>query len=160
MERGQKNLTLDLVPKGVKGISNIIVTLIMVVLVLVAVGIVWSSIQSNLSSGTENIDLNARCLEVNIQSTALVCSGTNPDVCTVTVERSAGGDAFTGLKIIYTTDTASDGNYVQTEQGNVVPLATKTISQITTEGLTGVTKVEVIPYFTDSSGAEAICPTK
>jgi flagellin-like protein len=156
MERGQKNLTLDFVPRDVKGISNIIVTLIMVVLVLVAVGIVWASIQSNLQSGTESFDLNTKCLGISVSPIALNCGADKK--CSVTVERSAGGEAFSGLKLIYTTAEVADGNYVQTTEENIPPLEIKTLPQSGDTGLIDVINVEVLPYFIDGSGKDQICP--
>lgn len=157
MERGQKNLTLDFVPRGIKGISNIIVTLIMIVLVLVAVGIVWTAIQNNLETGVEQFELNAECIKIGVKADALNCGGMpNSGDCTVTITRSVGGEAFEGLKLIFTNALGAT-NYVHTEIGNMAPLATKTTTTINT-GIVNISKVNVVPYFEDGSGNQQICP--
>jgi len=73
-----------------KGISNIVVSLLMIVLVMVAMGIIFFVVRDVVESGEGKINLGTRCLEVDVRATKLTC--TTPGVCDVTVERRAGGD--------------------------------------------------------------------
>lgn len=156
MKRGSKEVNyLDNLLKDAKGLSNVIVTLILIVLVLVAVGIIWAAIQGNIESGTEQIGVSAKCLEVDVQATKLVCGGANNGVCNVTVTRSAGGDALAGIKLSLT-NAAGETNFVHDVPGNIVPLETKTETSINT-GITDVSVAEVAPYFLDASGQEQLC---
>ena len=141
--------------RDVKGLSNVIVTLIMIVLVLVAVGLIWTAVQSNIESGTEQIEVSSKCLKVDIKATKLECSGVNNGVCSVTVTRNVGGDDLAGIKLILT-NTGGETNYIHDIPGNIVPLETKTEVDITT-GLTDVSIVAVAPYFVDPSGIEQLC---
>ncbi|MCH8945712.1 MAG: hypothetical protein IIA85_02210 [Nanoarchaeota archaeon] len=144
--------------KDVKGLSNVIVTLIMIVLVLVAVGLIWTAVQSNIESGTEQIEVSAKCLKIDIKATKLECGGVNNGVCNVTVTRNVGGDDLAGIKLILT-NTEGETNYVNDVPGNIVPLETKTEVDITT-GLTDVSIVAVAPYFLDPSGLEQLCSSR
>ena len=55
-----------------RGMSLIVTTLIIVVLVLVSIGIVWVVVRSIIEGGTEQIDYNTKCLEINLRATAVV----------------------------------------------------------------------------------------
>ena len=144
--------------KDVKGLSNVIVTLIMIVLVLVAVGLIWTAVQSNIESGTEQIEVSAKCLKIDIKATKLECGGVNNGVCNVTVTRNVGGDDLAGIKLILT-NTEGETNYVNDVPGNILPFETKTEVDITT-GLTDVSIVAVAPYFLDPSGLEQLCSSR
>ena len=141
--------------KDVKGLSNVIVTLIMIVLVLVAVGLIWTAVQSNIESGTEQIEISSKCLKIDIKATQLGCGGVNNGVCNVTITRNVGGGDLAGVKLSLT-NTGGETNYIHDIPGNIVPLETKTEVDITT-GLTDVSIVAVAPYFVDASGLEQLC---
>ncbi|MEX0933012.1 MAG: archaellin/type IV pilin N-terminal domain-containing protein [Candidatus Pacearchaeota archaeon] len=151
--RGEKMFSL--MPQSNRGISNVIVTLIMIVLVLVAVGIIWVSIQENLDSGTQQVELRAKCLNLLIDSTALTCSGASNGDCNATIKRSAGGEEIGGVKLVFT-NSAGTENFRHDVQGNIEPLATITETNVAT-GLTNVSEVEVVPYFIGPSGEELLC---
>ena len=141
--------------KDVKGLSNVIVTLILIVLVLVAVGIIWTAIRSNIESGTEQIEVSSKCLKVDIKATKLECGGVDNSICNVTVKRNIGGDNLAGIKLSLTND-AGETNYIHDIPGDIVPLETKTELSIDT-GITDVSSVEIAPYFEDASGQEQLC---
>ena len=141
--------------KDDQGLSNVIVTLIMIVLVLVAVGLIWTAVQSNIQSGTEQIEVSSKCLKVDIKATKLECGGVNNGVCNVTITRNVGGGDLAGIKLSLT-NTVGETNYIHDVPGNIVPLETKTEVDITT-GLTDVSIVAVAPYFLDPSGIEQLC---
>tara|TARA_Y100000310_G_scaffold77162_1_gene73727 strand:+ start:12048 stop:12491 length:444 start_codon:yes stop_codon:yes gene_type:complete len=140
-----------------RGISSIVVSLMMIVLVLVAVAVIWGVITNILESGTEQINLGTKCLDVDVKATNLICSGANNDVCSVTVTRNPGGDEIGGVKLVFTSSTGT-GNYVHDVPSNIVPLEAKTESNIST-GISNVTNVEVVVYFEDSAGNEDLCST-
>tara|TARA_Y100000296_G_scaffold24614_1_gene29040 strand:+ start:4631 stop:5068 length:438 start_codon:yes stop_codon:yes gene_type:complete len=138
-----------------RGLSTIVVSLMMIVLVLVAVAIIWTVITNILEGGTEQVNLGTKCLEVDVRATNLICSGANNDVCSVTVTRNPGGDEIAGLKLVFTNSTGT-GNYVHDVLGNMAPLEAKTESDIST-GISNVNNVEIISYFTDFAGNEQLC---
>ena len=139
--------------KDVRGLSNVIVTLIMIVLVLIAVGLIWTAVQGTIESGTEQIEISSKCLKVDIKATKLAC--TTAGVCNVTITRSVGGDDLEGIKLSLT-NAVGETNYIHDIPGNIVPLETKTELAIDT-GITDVSRVEVAPYFLDNAGQEQLC---
>ena len=137
-----------------RGLSAIIVTLILILLAIVAVGVVWVVVNNVLESGEGRVNLGSACLEVDVEPTAATSS--DGITYSVTMTRSAGGDEIAGVKVIISNAT---GSYVHTELGNIAPLATKTIPITMPAGevVANANKVEVIPYFTDASGNEQLC---
>ncbi len=140
-----------------KGLSAIIVTLILILLAIVAVGVVWVVVNNVLKSSEGRVNLGAACLEIDIEAVSLVESaGGTGDDYDLTLSRSAGGDAIGGVKVVVFSDTV---NSVVEEFGAVLaPLETKTQPLVDTT-VTGANKVEITPYFTDASGNDQDCPT-
>ena len=138
-----------------KGVAGVILTIIMIVLVLAAVVIIWGIINNFLQTQSGEIDVGTRCLEVDLESTKLVCSGALNDVCDVTVSRNARGESIAGIKLVFT-NASGETNYVHDVGGNIAPLETTTISSIST-GIANANNVEVVAYFTDASGNEQLC---
>jgi len=138
-----------------RGISGVILTILMIVLVLAAVVIIWGVITNLLKTQSEGISVNSKCLSVSIQATKLTCGGAQSDICNVTVSRTSTGGAIAGIKLVFT-NAAGGTNYIKDVLGNVAPLETKTITNVTT-GLANTDKVTVSAYFTDASGKEQLC---
>ena len=135
-----------------RGLSTVVVSLIMIIIVLGAVTVIWFIVRDIIGEGAEQVSLGSRCLETDVRATKLECTG---DVCSVTVKRNPGGDAIGGIKLIFTNSTG-DSNYVYDFSGDIALLETKTVSSITT-GIGNANKVEVAIYFLDSSGNEELC---
>ncbi len=138
-----------------KGLSEVVTTLIIILLVLVAIGIVWAVVSSILQSGTEQTSTTAKCLQVDIKATAAQC--TVGGVCNVTYRRNAGGDVVDGVVIVFSNGQTSN----QTEvAGNLAPLATQTKAGVAT-GLTSPVpnSIEIAAYFVDASGKQQLCAT-
>jgi len=89
-----------------RGLSAIVLTVIMVGLVLVAVGIVWYVVSGILTGQTEALDYDQKCLGIVFDVSVDGCDGSN---CDVTVERATAskGDAIDGMEITLTEGTAS-----------------------------------------------------
>ena len=134
-----------------RGLSAIVVTLIMILLMLVAVGIVWVVVRNIIESGTGQIDLSTRCLELGITAIALVnTSLTDYDL---TLNRSPTGGDIGGVKVVMFNDTENSG--VLDFGAALVPL--ETTSENISAGIINVNKVEITPYFTDDSGNDQLC---
>ncbi len=137
-----------------RGMSLIVTSLIIVVLVLVAIGIVWVIVRNIIEGGVEQIDYNSKCLEVNLRATAVMnTGGTNYDI---TMTRSAGGSDVGGVKLVFF-NVAGETSDVIDSDGNISPLAT--VTRNIDAGIEDVNKVEVTPYFEDASGTEKFCST-
>ncbi len=139
-----------------KGLSTIIGTLLIILLVIVAVGIIWVVIRGTLQSGVEELDIGAKCLEVSVMATAVTCTVGTPNACAVTLYREAGGDAIDGVKIVI-----SDGltSVVHEEAGNIEQLGTTTVGtiDISDVAIANVESVEVAAYFDNAAGEAQVC---
>jgi len=136
-----------------KGLSTIVIILIIVLLGLVAAGIIWAVVKGIINVGVGQIDISAKCINVDVKAISVVnVSETN---YTVILKREVGGDEIAGVKIIFTNATIGN-NYVHDVPGNMEPLDIKTESNIGT-GIANADKVEVVVYFKDESGNEQLC---
>lgn len=138
-----------------KGLSTVVTTLIIILLVLVAIGIVWIVVRAFIETGVQTVDLTAKCLQIDLKATAVsLVSGTeNYDV---TLRRGSGGSVFNGVKFLFLDSTGATGpSSVIDSLGNIEELATIT-KTIDGEFDTADT-VEVTPYFIDSSGNQHYC---
>ena len=156
-----------------KGLSMIVSTLIIILLVLVAIGIIWTVVRNVINEGTEEIDMANKCRDVTIQATKVVCEtigscGGDADCdCAVTLERSASGEAIDGIMLSFTSPTVIENvvldsintSAVLVAITNVEPLGISTINAtdiVTTFGETP-NNVVVTPYFNDGSGNPQPC---
>ena len=137
--------------KDRKGLSEIIITLIMIVLSLVAVGIVWLIVSNVLNQGSEDISsstgglyIGAEIKSVNVES--------DGDLL-VKVKRSSGEGDVTGINFI-----VSDG-----ENSKIINISqsialleekTFTIPKSSLSGIAFVKEGSIAPITTDASGKE------
>ena len=84
-----------------KGLSAIIVTLIMILLVIVAAGLIWVVIRNVVSESTEQISTGTACLNVNVGATK-VTNDTTGLIYYVTLTRGASGEDIGGVNLILT----------------------------------------------------------
>ncbi len=136
-----------------KGLSTVVTTLIIVLLVLVAVGIIWYVISEVLDTGAGNIEYNAKCLEVDMNFVTVEQDG---NTFNIAVQRSAGGDDIDGAKLIwYYTDQTNE--ILPPHEGNVGPLDQFAVLGVAIPSGKTVTKMEVLAYFIKENGEEHLC---
>jgi hypothetical protein len=146
--------------KDKRGLSAIITTLLIVLLVLVAVGIVWAVVSGILNRGAEDLELSAKCLNIDVRASAVLCA---TGVCNVTFDRTGTGtDAIGGVKLVFRNSTAGtnsgviDSDDVTELGGDIEHLAGEIVTDIDTT-LTAPDSVEVTVYFMDASGNAQLC---
>ena len=146
-----------------KGVSELITTLILVGVVLVGIGLVWFVIKPIIESGTKTIDYNARCIEIDVKPTGLVCTLGTPYTCDVDLERKTGtGDSkFDGVALVFS-DTSDTSGLTQTDPIykpiTLAILGSDTIVDITaTDLIFNPDKVEVAVYFNKEAGGKYVC---
>ena len=132
-----------------RGISAIVMTIIMVGLVLVAVGIVWTVVLNILEGQEEQLEISEKCLGIVIEPTNISCSD---GLCNVTLERATGssGNAVKGVQV--TVGDGTDSVTGDDEPGDVA--ATRKVS-ITTD--IDATEASVRIYFEDAEGNSQYC---
>jgi len=142
-----------------KGLSTIVITLIIILVSLVAIGIIWVVVRNLVGSGSGQIEINAKCISTDIQAVAANCSVAAPKTCTVRFERTGTETSDVGgVKLVFknvTSGTTYETSSVVDLSGNVDRLLGRTATLST--GLNGVNRVEVSTYFLDSQGSAQIC---
>ena len=125
-----------------RGVSTVIVTLIMIALAMVAIGIVWGVVSNILKSGEEDVStglgqifLNLKIEKANIES--------NGDI-KVTVKRGEGGGEIAGINFVVSDGTNSQ---ILREDTTLQELGTQTftISQSKLTGVAFVKEVSIAP---------------
>ena len=150
--------------KNKKGLSTVITTLSIVLLVLVAIGIIWLVVSNLVKKGTEQSQLTANCLEADLQITYVsIGQDTNGTYLDATIQRSSGGSnlEIPGFKLLFYYEAGE--NFVMDIEGNLGPLETSKVNVYAGNAPTGmnpllVEKIEVAPFFLDSKGLQYICP--
>lgn len=140
-----------------RGLSTIIVTVLLIGLTIVAVGIVWAVVNNTLKKGAENVDVGTKCLGIDVRATSVVCSGT-PATCIVRLERTGSrDDAISGVKLVFENTTGSRSPTPSDYAGNIAQLENPTTPAYT-PGITAPDKIETTVYFTGTSGNTQYCP--
>lgn len=135
-----------------RGLSAIVATLIIILLVLVAVGIIWVVVRNLLQEGAEQVDISTKCIAVDLRAVGVIPVVGEAGNYSVTLRRVAGGEAIGGVKIVLFNETANSGVLNFTA---LLELETKTETFVA--GITNANKLEFTVYFTDTSGAERLC---
>jgi hypothetical protein len=138
-----------------RGLSTIVATLIIVLLVLVAVGIIWVVIRDMVEGGAEQIDITNKCLAIELQ--ALSVNETPAGVYDITIERRSGGEEIEGIKVNIINDTDSSGlidfpAITQADQETAVINTSASGNEL----VNGIT-MQYTPFFKDASGNEQLC---
>ena len=141
--------------KNKRGLSAIIATLIIILLVLVAVGIIWVVVRNVIQGGAEQVDISTKCMAVDVRAVSV--NETSSGIYDVALKRFAGGEDIAGVKVALFSDTDNSG--VLDFGIALDELQTSTQSVNTSEGIyvTGANKLEFTVYFKDESGNEVLC---
>jgi len=150
MKKGGKEKELQILPNSSKGLSTIVATLIIILLVLVAAGIIWVVIRNIMTEGAEGIELGRFTLDLSIKSAYI--DGTNVKV---NVRRSPGGGDLIGVKFIFFNGTDSISVDRKTP---LIELQEKLFSFDSSEvgDINALQTVSVAPIYESSSGKETV----
>jgi len=130
-----------------KGLSDVVTTVIIVALSLVAIGIVWVVINNLISDNTASISSSGDCLMTNLEIVSASLDGTT---LSAVVKRIGGDSEISGVRVYAYNSTSTVvkdiiGNFVVGEQKS------------TTLTIVNPTKVSVTPYFVIDN-KESYCP--
>ncbi|HPD81692.1 MAG TPA: right-handed parallel beta-helix repeat-containing protein [Candidatus Pacearchaeota archaeon] len=135
--------------RGKKGLSTIVATLIIVLLVLVATGIIWVVIKEVILKDSEKVSLNSLTINLDIKNVKMSC-----DEVYVTVKRNVGEGDFIGLLFVMEGEEVSDTfkEYVSMKELEV------RVFNFLLENLTSdkIKFIKVSPIFVTGSGEEFI----
>ena len=135
-----------------KGLDAVVTTLIIILLVLVAIGIIWVVVRNVVQQGSEQIDISAKCISIDLKAVSVVSVTGQPGNYSVTLRRLAGGDALGGVKVNVFNATSSSG----VKEFGIAISALNTETRVVT-GVTGANRIEFTPYFIDASGNDQVC---
>mgnify|MGYP001598292274 CR=1 FL=1 len=128
-----------------KGLSEVVTTVIIILLSLVAVGIVWVVVKNVVSSGAEGVSLGMFTNSLVIKSVVLENNSVLVDV-----KRNSGGDNITFVKFIF--ENGTDSQTVE-KQTTLQELEQKTFSFYLSDLLiNNISKVSIAAVYVDSSG--------
>ena len=134
-----------------KGLSQVVTIVIMVVLVLIAAAIVWGVVNTLIGQSAGQVDIGSKCLSIDVSITNATC--TTAGVCSITLKRTATGEAIGGVKIIVSNSTSSNSTDIS---GNIAPVVTVTKTALDFK-INSATKAEVVPYLKDAEGKAQLC---
>ena len=89
-----------------KGVSMIISTMIIILLVVVAVGLLWFAARGIFQGGADQLTRSQKCIDVNLDTSVNCVQRATPVVtpvdwesnCTTRIKRNPGGEEFGGSK--------------------------------------------------------------
>lgn len=137
-----------------RGLSDVVTTLIIVLLVLVAIGIIWVVVRNVIQQGSEQIDISGKCLAVDLTALAMTPVASEDGNYSVTIKRNAGGDAISGVKV--TLFNATNANSGPIEFGSAIDELETTTQKVEAKILVA-NKLEYTAYFVDASGNQQLC---
>lgn len=132
-----------------KGLSNIVITLIIVLLSLVAMGILWAVISNILKTSQ---DVNTGQLTVSLDITNAYEQAGN---IVVDVKRNIGKGELSGIKFVFSDESNPDE--VSTQNVNFTELESRRFHIDLTQLIaTQVKKVSIFPVLRSQQGSESI----
>jgi len=137
-----------------RGLSTIVSTLLILLLVFVAVGILWVVVRNVIQGGTEQVSLGKFTLDLAIEKVTIA-----GNTLSVKVKRNSGAGTFTGLNFIL--DDGDDIEVIQIKNLTMEEYSVRTF-QLTLQEISAanVEKVEIAPIFTLESGKEVVGDVK
>jgi len=136
--------------KNQKGLSAVVTTLIVILLVLVAVGIMWVVVRNLVQEGAEGIELGKLTLDLEIKAAQIE----NGDVTLVVVRRNPGEGNYIGMNFIFSDGTNSEIIREDTVLQELEEQTfTFTLTEVSTDDLE---TISVAPIFELSSGKESV----
>lgn len=120
-----------------KGISGVITTVLLILIVLAAIGIVWAVVNSFIQEGTSGIEGTASCLSMQLQIDSAVYDGAGTNI---SVKRIAGEGSLESIAFIV------DGSIAEFTALSGLPdiAETKRFSNTGLGNTTGL-EVEIVP---------------
>jgi hypothetical protein len=155
--------------KNKKGLSTIVATLIIILLVLVATGIIWVVVRNVIINNSGQVDIGTKCILSQVVATKVTATAWgNPSIptnttYTVTLERTAGDDQIGGVSLVFT-DALEQNTYITKITAADVSngfsrlgITTETVN-VPANALTGnATKVGVVIFYDDEDGTDVLC---
>ena len=124
-----------------RGLSTVVTTIIMVLLVLVAIGVVWVVIRNIITDTSEQI--TTETILIDLKVTGVVNNSVSGSL-DVSIERLVGEGDLTGMKVIVSNGTSSEVFPITTPLPKELESNIYTIPGITLVNIIGVSVSSVV----------------
>ena len=138
-----------------RGLSDVLATLMIILLVLVAVGIIWVVVRNVVQGGSEQVDLGTKCLAVDVSAVRVVPVTGVPGNYSITLKRGNDNEGTIGgirLSLLNATGDSS-----QILEFGVALQAGQEKTQVRSAGILNATRMAYTVYFLDDSGIPKLC---
>ena len=147
--------------KNKKGVSDIIITLIIILVSMTAIIVVWVVVSNLINSNTDTVGTTSKCLGVDLEVTKANCSnGETNKICDITIKRTGTESSeIGGAKLVFRNTNTGDSSELITLSGNIEALVGKKATGLNT-GIAndiGPNQIELTVFFTDDLGNEELC---
>jgi hypothetical protein len=136
--------------KNKRGISGIVVALILVLLALVAAGIIWAVVRNVVESGTEEVSLGKFLIDLEIEKAYI--EGNN---LVVNVKRNAGSGDLTAINFVISNDSGSEVIKQDTDLGEYEEKSFNLVPQNITN-LSSIKEISVVPVYKSAADKETL----
>jgi len=133
-----------------KGLSTIIVTLILILISLVAIGVFWVVIQNLIDGNTENIGLDKLTLSAEIKGVNIDNSSNN---VTLAIKRNVGEGDLVGMKFVFYNDSSTE---IIAQDFELEQLVERKFVLHLAMNVSTLTKISIVPLFRSSQGEENV----
>jgi hypothetical protein len=132
-----------------RGISTIVVTIILVALSLVAIGVVWAVISNIINSNAKGNSYSRFTVKLDVLD-----AYTQDNNLVVRIKRNAGGGDLKKIKFVLSDQSGSE---LIVQETTLKELETDTFSMTPSQiNLEDISKVSIVPVILDSSGSEML----
>src|SRR3989344_8554998 len=136
--------------KNKRGLSEVVTTLVLVLLVIVAISVIWIVVVNLLSSKSEEI--SSTSFQVSMSVKSVEADPLDPNKVILKIERDTGEGNIKGIDIVL-----FDGEKSYTHRENTpIKVGEEIKKSISKGGLGAIKKVSVRPVFELNSGKEKI----
>lgn len=140
--------------KNKKGLSDIVATLIIILLVIVAAGIIWGVVRNVVQQGADQIEAGQRCFSISLEIENAIKDGDDGNYSIRVWNK--GTEIIEGIKIAISNNTANTQPTIISEFNNLAPAGRITSIISSNPKILNATKVEAIPFFM-VGGKETLC---
>jgi len=133
-----------------RGLSGVITTLIIIVLVIAAIGIIWAVVRPYIEGNTDEISMGKFTISLELENVAFEENGNSS---TIGVKRNKGEASLSGIKFIFSNGTSSESF---DETTTLVEFGKKSFDFNLVMDVSDITEISIAPILISDSGVESV----